>query len=60
VVVEKVGPAAAKADLVEVVRRVGRVVVEKVRGMGVVGRVARLDHLVAVAVTGLPSSQSCR
>lgn len=58
--VAKAVPVAAKTDLVGVVRRAARVVVEKARGLGVVGLVVRVDHLVAVAVTGLPSSQSRR
>lgn len=54
----KADPAAGKADLVGAVRRVVRVVQEKVRGMGVVGRVGRGIHPGVDAVTRLPSSRS--
>ena len=57
VVVEKVDPAAGKADLVGVVRRVDLAAVEKARGMAAAGRVGQVNHRGAVGVTGLLSSR---
>lgn len=57
VVVEKVDPAAGKADLAGVVRRADLAAVEKARGMAAAGRVGHREKpLAVVVVTGLPSS----
>ena len=59
VVVEKVDPAAGKADLVGVAGRADLTAVEKARGMVAGGRVGhRGKSLAAVVVTRLPSSRS--
>lgn len=55
-VVAKAGPAAAKADLAGVVRRAVRAVVEKARGLGVVGRVGPGIRLGGGVVMRLPNS----
>ena len=56
--VAKADPAVGKADLAGVVRRAGRVVVGKARGMGVVGRVGMGIRLGVVVVMRLPNNYS--